>query len=190
MSTPDATIAQPSEADEPLTNGDLAAFALRSEFFLSTYGCVVHVRDGLLFDVGAALREGDGVIVTDDSQVVDALRETHSVVQIPVPQDALITSHQFAEPHEREHHPQEHEIPPGKGLWGADESSVGVDADSAVADQGAQKEAIIADPVVVDPSVTDSQKEPTVTGSSASQSTGSSRPSAPSTASGDTDKSA
>lgn len=119
MSTQDATIAQPPEA---LSNGDLAAFALRPEFFLESYGCAAHVRDGLLLDVGEALREGDGVIVTDDPMIQRTLRESHSVMEVAVPEDALITSHQFEEPHSREGHPRLHDVPAGKGIWGAEEA--------------------------------------------------------------------
>lgn len=120
MSTADATLAPESEAPAPAAEprDGVSAFALRPEFFLDSLGCRIHVRDGMTLDVAAALREGDGVIVTDDSTISQALGECQAVLPCDVPEGALITSHQFAEP-QGAAHPQEHDIPPGLPVWGS-----------------------------------------------------------------------
>ncbi len=82
-----ATIATP-QGVRPMST-ELLAFGLADGYTTANFDGGVHIGDGVLFDLGHAVREGNGVIRTADENVVAALAAHHAFVQVdgPAPQE-------------------------------------------------------------------------------------------------------
>jgi hypothetical protein len=63
------------------------AFALRDSIDAETFGGSFAMPDGSTFRVDDALREQNGIIVTDDPPLIDALSAYIAVKEVPVPKD-------------------------------------------------------------------------------------------------------
>ena len=63
---------------------DAAAFELTAEFSDADGGSV-GLPDGSLINVGERLKNGDGVIVVNKQEEIDALRATFFLKEVPVP---------------------------------------------------------------------------------------------------------
>lgn len=67
---------------------DKITFVLASEYDSKTFGGSFALRDGSLYDVAAALKEGSGKIVTDDEHLITALDVYHGVERADAPKSA------------------------------------------------------------------------------------------------------
>jgi hypothetical protein len=65
-----------------------AAFALRAEFDADTFAGSTSLPDGTVYNVGEALSEGKGTIVTDDETVVTVLDAYPALKRTTVPKQA------------------------------------------------------------------------------------------------------
>jgi hypothetical protein len=67
---------------------DTRAFELREDVDAELFGGSVTLADGTAFDVGAALEEGGGVIVTNDTHLIGALDLYPALKRAAVPPNA------------------------------------------------------------------------------------------------------
>jgi hypothetical protein len=67
---------------------DKITFVLAEEYDSKTFGGSFALRDGSLFDVAAALKDGSGKIQTDDEHLITALDVYHGVVREGAPKSA------------------------------------------------------------------------------------------------------
>jgi hypothetical protein len=63
-------------------SSQLSAFGLADGYDLSSFAGGVHIGDGVLYDVGEALKLGDGTIRTNDERVIQALATYPAVVPV------------------------------------------------------------------------------------------------------------